>query len=121
MLVKVTGKDTDTVVSALIGQVAMLPASLRSTLTWDRGMELADHKRLAAATGFSVYFCDPRTGSAERTRTPTSCFANTCRRRPSCPSTAKATSTRSPPDSTTGLARRLATPHRQIGSGKLLR
>lgn len=60
MLVKVTGKDTDSVVSALVEQLGKLPSALRSTLTWDRGMELADHKRFAAATGFAVYFCDPR-------------------------------------------------------------
>ena len=43
MLVKVDGKDTETVVSALSRQVKKLPAELRRALTWDRGMELALH------------------------------------------------------------------------------
>jgi IS30 family transposase len=60
MLVKVDGKDTITVVDALTAQVQTLPEQLRATLTWDRGMELADHKRFTVATDVAVYFCDPR-------------------------------------------------------------
>jgi len=60
MLVKVDGKDTKTVVDALTAQVQTLPAQLRATLTWDRGMELAEHKRFTVATDVAVYFCDPR-------------------------------------------------------------
>ena len=60
MLVKVDGKDTATVVDALSAQVQTLPAQLRASLTWDRGMELADHKRFAIATDVAVYFCDPQ-------------------------------------------------------------
>ena len=37
MLVKVTGKDTQTVVSALIKQAKKLPAELYKSLSWDRG------------------------------------------------------------------------------------
>ena len=60
MLVKVHGKDTATVVDALAAQVRTLSARLRASLTWDRGMELADHKRFSLATDVAVYFCDPR-------------------------------------------------------------
>jgi IS30 family transposase len=60
MLVKVDGKDTATVVTALAAQVQTLPAQLRASLTWDRGMELADHKRFSVATDVAVYFCDPQ-------------------------------------------------------------
>jgi IS30 family transposase len=60
MLVKVEGKDTNSVVSALIGQVQDLPIELRQSLTWDRGMELAQHKRFTVATDIQVYFCDPQ-------------------------------------------------------------
>lgn len=60
MLVKVTGKDTKTVVTALSTQVRKLPDQLRQSLTWDRGMELADHKTFTLATDTQVYFCDPR-------------------------------------------------------------
>ena len=60
MLVKVEGKDTKTVVAALARQVKRLPAQLRQSLTWDRGMELANHRTFTMATDTRVYFCDPR-------------------------------------------------------------
>lgn len=48
-----------------------LPGELYQPLTWDRGKELADHKRLALASNVEVYFCDPRSpwqrGSNENT------------------------------------------------------
>ncbi len=50
ILVKVPGKDTATVVAALSRQVRKLPASLRRSLTWDRGLELASHKTFTVAT-----------------------------------------------------------------------
>ncbi len=59
MLVKVGGKDTRTVVGALRRRVRTLPKELRATLTWDRGKELAEHKRFTIATDVQVYFCDP--------------------------------------------------------------
>lgn len=71
MLVKVPGKDTNSVVSALVRQIKHLPAGVMSSLTWDRGTELADHKRFSVATDVSVYFCDPQSpwqrGSNENT------------------------------------------------------
>ena len=60
MLVKVGGKDTNSVVTALSKQVRKLPNQLRQSLAWDRGMELADHKTFTMATDAKVYFCDPR-------------------------------------------------------------
>jgi IS30 family transposase len=60
MLIKVAGKDTKTVVTALTKQIRGLPSQLRRSLTWDRGMELADHKSFTMATNTRVYFCDPR-------------------------------------------------------------
>ncbi len=59
MLVKVAGKDTHTVVGALRRRIRTLPKELRATLTWDRGKELAEHKRFTIATDVQVYFCDP--------------------------------------------------------------
>jgi IS30 family transposase len=71
MLVKVSGKDTETVVNALIKTVRQLPQELYQSLTWDRGKEMADHKRFTLATDISVYFCDPHSpwqrGSNENT------------------------------------------------------
>jgi len=60
MLVKVDGKNTSAVVSALSRQMGQLPALLRQSLTWDRGTELSAHKKFATATDMDIYFCDPR-------------------------------------------------------------
>jgi Integrase core domain len=60
MLAKVAGKDTQTVVSALIKQAKKLPKELYKSLTWDRGKELTDHRRFTLATKIDVYFCDPQ-------------------------------------------------------------
>ena len=59
-LVRVTGKDTTAVVNALIREVQHLPAGLMASLTWDRGLEMAQHHRFAVATDVAVYFCDPQ-------------------------------------------------------------
>jgi IS30 family transposase len=60
MLVKVSAKDSSTVVKALIKQVRHLPDELMKSLTWDRGLEMARHKDFSVATHVDVYFCDPR-------------------------------------------------------------
>lgn len=59
MLVKVTGKDTETVVNALVKHARKLPQELYKSLTWDRGKEMAGHKHFTLATDIKVYFCDP--------------------------------------------------------------
>jgi len=59
MLVKLPSKDTDTVVAALAKRITKLPDELKRSLTWDRGMELAAHKKLRVATDIAIYFCDP--------------------------------------------------------------
>jgi IS30 family transposase len=71
MLVKLAAKDTETVVDALIKNTRKLPQELYKSLTWDRGKEMAAHKRFTLATDIQVYFCDPRSpwqrGSNENT------------------------------------------------------
>ena len=71
MLAKVSNKETNTVVSALIKQAKKLPGELYKSLTWDRGKELADHKQFTLATDIDVYFCGPQSpwqrGSNENT------------------------------------------------------
>ena len=71
MLVKVGGKDSDSVVGALIQLVQNLPQGLMTSLTWDRGTELAYHRKFTVATEVNVYFCDPKSpwqrGSNENT------------------------------------------------------
>jgi IS30 family transposase len=59
MLVKVARTDTETVVNALIKNARKLPQELYKSLTWDRGKEMAAHKRFTLATDIKVYFCDP--------------------------------------------------------------
>jgi IS30 family transposase len=56
MLVKVASKDTETVVNALIKNARQLPQELYQSLTWDRGKEMAAHKRFTVATDISGEF-----------------------------------------------------------------
>jgi IS30 family transposase len=63
--------DAASVADAVIEQMSPLPPWFTRTLTWDRGTELAQHKRITAATGIAVYFADPyspwQRGSNENT------------------------------------------------------
>jgi IS30 family transposase len=71
LLVKLPNKTSESVVDALIKQMRKLPTELLRSLTWDRGSELAQHKRFTIATDAKVYFCDPQSpwqrGSNENT------------------------------------------------------
>ena len=60
MLMKLSDKKTDTVVNALIKHSKRLPDELYKSLTWDRGHELAAHKRFTMETNIDVFFCDPQ-------------------------------------------------------------
>ena len=60
MLVKVASKDAETFANALIKNARKLPHELYKSLTWDRGTEMAGHKRFTLATDIKVYFCDPQ-------------------------------------------------------------
>jgi IS30 family transposase len=71
LLVKLDGKSTRVVIDALTRKVQELPDRLMQSLTWDRGTEMAEHKRFTIDTGVTVYFADPRSpwqrGSNENT------------------------------------------------------
>jgi IS30 family transposase len=71
MLAKLPNRYTETVINALIKQAHSLPKELYKSLTWDRGTEMADHRRFTLATDIDVYFCDPHSpwqrGSNENT------------------------------------------------------
>lgn len=71
MLVKMKNKDSEQVARALAKHVLKLPVTLRRSLTWDRGSEMAAHKDFTVATDVKVYFCDPHSpwqrGSNENT------------------------------------------------------
>jgi len=60
MLVKVASKDAETFANTLIKNARQLPHELYKSLTWDRGTEMAGHKRFTLATDIKVYFCDPQ-------------------------------------------------------------
>jgi IS30 family transposase len=70
-LVKVKGKDTESVVDALLREVQRLPKGLMTSLTWDRGTELAQHQLFSMVSDVAVFFCDPHSpwqrGSNENT------------------------------------------------------
>jgi IS30 family transposase len=107
ILVKVPAKTTEAVVDALRQRVLGLPEDLMRTLTWDRGLELAEHKRFTVDTGVQVYFCDPKSpwqrGSNENTNgLLRQYFPKGMNLGPS----PRSSSTRSPTDSTDGLDRR---------------
>jgi IS30 family transposase len=71
LLAKVPNRDSQSVITALISQAQRLPEELLKSLTWDRGKEMAQHKRFTLATDAAVYFCDPQSpwqrGSNENT------------------------------------------------------
>lgn len=71
MLVKLEGKDSQSVVNALIKNARKLPQEPYKSLTWDRGTEMHGHKRFTMATDIQVFFCDPQSpwqrGSNENT------------------------------------------------------
>lgn len=60
ILAQLDGKDADSVIQAITREMIKLPLSLRKTLTWDRGMEMAKHASFSIATDMPVYFCDPQ-------------------------------------------------------------
>ncbi|MBB3771667.1 IS30 family transposase [Angulomicrobium tetraedrale] len=71
MLVRVAGKDSESVVDALVRRVRRLSEGLMASLTWDRGTERAYHRRFTLATDVAVHSCDPQSpwqrGSNENT------------------------------------------------------
>lgn len=54
------GHGAEVVTAAITEAMSGLPASLRRSLTWDQGKEMAGHKDVAKANDLKVYFCDPR-------------------------------------------------------------
>jgi IS30 family transposase len=64
-------RNADIVRDSLIAAMDDLPKTLRRSLTWDQGAEMAEHRSFAMATNIDVYFCDPASpwqrGSNENT------------------------------------------------------
>jgi len=71
LLARMPRRDSATVVRVLARRIQRLPATLKQSLTWDRGKEMALHKAFTVATNVQVYFCDPHSpwqrGSNENT------------------------------------------------------
>ena len=71
LLIRLRTRDAESVAKALARRVQHLPNGLKQSLTWDRGLEMADHKTFTIDTNVQVYFCDPRSpwqrGSNENT------------------------------------------------------
>ncbi|PFG33918.1 IS30 family transposase [Sanguibacter antarcticus] len=53
------GKSAEQVEVAMREAITALPVSLRRTITWDQGAEMAKHATFTATTGIPIYFCDP--------------------------------------------------------------
>jgi IS30 family transposase len=53
------GSRSEVMRDQLIEALGVLPPTLRRTLTWDRGTEMARHAEVTAALGMLVSFCDP--------------------------------------------------------------
>jgi IS30 family transposase len=70
-LIKIPNRETETVAVALSRHIRKLPASLKRSLTWNRGLEMAKHPKFTVATNVKVYFCNPQSpwqrGSNENT------------------------------------------------------
>jgi len=53
------GHGAEAVRDAIMRTITTLPEHLRQSLTWDQGVEMAQHAHLRIDTGIHVYFCDP--------------------------------------------------------------
>ena len=71
VLVHMPTRKADVVASAFAGALNAIPASLRKTLTYDQGKEMAQHESLALSAGIRIFFADPHSpwqrGSNENT------------------------------------------------------
>lgn len=77
LLVHVEGREMASVTAGLSRELGRLHEPVRKSLTWDRGMELADHKSVTANTGLAVFFADPRSPWQRGTNENTGCSAST--------------------------------------------
>jgi IS30 family transposase len=59
VLVHMPTRKADVAASAFAGALNAIPAPLRQTLTYDQGKEMAEHEKLALATGMRIFFADP--------------------------------------------------------------
>jgi IS30 family transposase len=90
MLAKVGNKDSHSVIQALIKQSRKLPKELYKSLTWDRGTEMAGHKKFTLATKIDVYLCEPHSPwQRGSNKTQSACCDSTFQRAQICRYTVK--------------------------------
>ncbi len=59
MLVKLDNSSSGCVLDAFTQRLRRIPTSLRKTMTYDRGTEMAQHQVLSQRLNMDIYFCDP--------------------------------------------------------------
>jgi IS30 family transposase len=59
MLVKLDSAGATSVLDGFTRRLRTVPASLRKTLTYDQGTEMALHQTLASRLHIDIFFCDP--------------------------------------------------------------
>ena len=52
-------RSAEALAQAMIAKIKALPDTLRRTVAWDQGLEMAAHARISIDTGIDIYFCDP--------------------------------------------------------------
>ena len=71
VLVRMPTRKADVMASAFAGALGAIPPTLRKTLTYGQGKEMAQHRSLALSTGMRIFFADPHApwqrGSNENT------------------------------------------------------
>ncbi len=91
-----TGAGAAAVRDAIAETITTLPELLRRSLTWDQGMEMAQHVQLRLDTGLQIYFCDPRSPWQRGTNENTNgLLRQYSRKAPTSPATAPRSSRRS--------------------------
>ena len=122
LLAKIANRNTKSVVTALIRQARKLPDELYKSLTWDRGKELADHKRFTLATDIAVYSAIRRAlGKGAPMRTPIACCGSICLAASILLPTPKPISTRSRANSTNDPEKRWTSKRRHSDLANVLR
>jgi IS30 family transposase len=71
VLCKMNGNGAEAVLDSFTRQMKRLPATIRKSMTYDRGSEMACHPELARRLKIDIWFCDPHApwqrGSNENT------------------------------------------------------
>jgi len=59
MLVKLDGNTAEDILKGFKRRLKSIPESLRKTMTYDQGSEMALHEKLSADLHMDIFFCDP--------------------------------------------------------------